>query len=165
MTVRIKNRHRIKKREIDEIQNELKKTFNCDFFDKNSIVEIGDINGIKTIFVDDKPCFINYENKIIFTLYGLSKYKPNERYVKVDMGAVKHVTNGANVMSPGIVDADEDIDEGDQVWICDEKYHKPLAVGIALMTGKDMISEKKGKSVRIIHHVGDTLWNIVAKSL
>ena len=83
----------------------------------------------------------------------------------VDMGAVKFVTNGADVMSPGIVDADENIIEGDQVWICDEEHYKPLAVGIAIMNGKQMISERQGKSVKIIHYVGDVLWNLVTKNL
>ena len=81
------------------------------------------------------------------------------------MGAIKFVINGADIMAPGIVDADNKIKENDQVWICDEKNNKPLAVGIALMTGAQMIIKKKGKAVKIIHHVGDNIWNFFAKSL
>jgi len=117
------------------------------------------------IFIDDSPCFFYQGNNIFFTLKGLEKYKPKEHFVVVDMGAVKFVTNGADVMAPGIVDADENICEGDQVWICDEKNHKPLAVGIALMLGEEMKNEKKGKAIQIIHYVGDKLWPYVAKSL
>jgi len=40
-----------------------------------------------------------------------------------------------------------------------------LAVGIAIMTGEQMIKEEKGKAIKIIHYVGDQLWNFAAKSL
>ena len=165
MSAKIKNRHRLKKREIRDIENEIQETFSGDFFDEKTSVEKGDVEGIRLVFVNTEPCFMIHENKIIFTLHGLSIYKPKENFVVVDMGAVKFVTNGADVMAPGIVDADKNINAGDQVWICDEKHHKPLAVGIAIINGEKMISEKKGKSVKIIHYVGDLLWNIVAKSL
>ena len=164
MSAKIKNRHRLKKREIRDIQSDLKETFTGDFLNEEVSVETGNVEGIKIIFVDDEPCFMIHENKIVFTLYGLRRYKPKENFVVVDMGAVKFVTNGADVMSPGIVDADKNIVEGDQVWICDEKHHEPLAVGVAVMNGDKMISEEKGKAVRVIHYVGDLLWNLVAKN-
>ena len=165
MSTKIRNRHRLKRKEVRDIQNKLKETFTCDFFDGEASVETGNVEGIEIIFVDDEPCFMIYENKIIFLLKGIYKYKPKENFVVVDMGAVKFVTNGADVMSPGIIDADENIIEGDQVWICDEKHHKPLAVGIAMMNGKQMISERQGKSVKIIHYVGDFIWNLFTKNL
>ena len=78
--------------------------------------------------------------------------------VVVDMGAVRFVTNGADVMAPGIIDADLKIVENDQVWICDEIHRKPLAIGIANMTGEQMRNEKKGKAIKTIHYVGDNIW-------
>ena len=165
MSVKIKNRHRLKSRDIRDMQNQLKKTFNHDFFDLKSSVETGEIEGIKLVFVDDEPVFMNHEGKIVFTLHGLYKYEPREKFVVVDMGAIKFVTNGADIMAPGIVDADENIDKDDQVWICDERHRKPLAVGIALMSGEQMVNEKQGKAVKIIHYIGDKLWTLTAKSL
>ena len=79
----------------------------------------------------------------------------------VDMGAVKFVTNGADVMAPGIVDADLDIEDGNSVWICDQQHRKPLAVGSALMNGEDMKNKSSGKAVKIIHYIGDELWNFI----
>ena len=99
-----------------------------------------------------------HKNKIVFTLHGLNKYKPKKNFVVVDMGAVKFVTNGADVMAPGVVDADSDILEGDQVWICDEIHNKPIAVGIALVNGEQMISQSQGKVINTIHYVGDDVW-------
>lgn len=165
MSVKIKNRYRLKTKDIKKFQNELKNTFDSVFFNEKSSVETGDFEEIKMIFVDGEPCFMIYKNRIVFTLQGLYKYKPREKFVVIDMGAVKFVTNGADVMAPGIVDADKDINENDQIWVCDEKHHKPLAVGIAIMTGEQMMSERQGKAINVIHYVGDRLWNLTAKSL
>ena len=79
------------------------------------------------------------------------------------MGAVGFVTKGADIMAPGIIDADVNIQENDHVWICDEKHRKPLAVGIALMTGEEMKSKNTGKAIKNIHYVGDKLWNLSNK--
>lgn len=163
--MKIKNRHRLKSKDIKRIQNELSNVFNSSFFDEKSSVETGDFEGTTMIFIDDEPCFMFYDNKIIFTLHGLNKFKPKENFVIVDMGAIKFVTSGADVMTPGIVDADENIDVDDQVWICDEKHKKPLAIGIAIMSGEQMKNENKGKAIKTIHFVGDRLWNFSAKSL
>jgi len=165
MFVKIKNRHRLKSKEIKIFENELNKTFNNISFNKKSSLEIGDYDEYKIIFIDNEPCFTYYNSMIIFTLHGLNIYKPKENYVVVDMGAVKYVTNGADVMAPGIIDADKNIKEDDQVWICDKTYKKPLAIGIAIMNGPQMITEEKGRAVKTIHWVGDKLWNFTAKSL
>jgi len=162
---KIKNRHRLKRKEIRDVQSQLKETFKYDFFDERSMVETGDAEGIKMVVVDDEPVFMFYEDRIVFTVHGLNKYKPGENFVVVDMGAVGFVTKGADVMAPGIVDADKKINENDQVWICDERHHKPLAVGIAVMNGEQMMEERQGKAVKVIHYVGDKLWNFIAKSL
>lgn len=165
MSLKVKNRHRLKSKEIKEIQDKLKQTFNIDFIDEKSSVDTGEIEGIELIFIKDSPILFYNNGFLFFTLYGLYKYKPKENFVVVDIGAVKYVTNGADVMTPGIVDADKNIIDADQVWICDETHHKPLAVGIALMNGEQMINEKQGKAVKVIHYVGDRLWNLTAKSL
>ena len=162
MNVKVKNRHRLRGKEIREIQDDLEKKFDSMFFDVKSSVEAGEFEGIKMILINQEPCFIVHEKQIIFTLHGINRFKPKNNYVVVDMGAVKFVTSGADVMAPGITDADVDIKKDDQVWICDEKNHKPLAVGIALISGEQMVSEKKGKAIKVIHYVGDDIWNFVA---
>lgn len=86
--------------------------------------------------------------------------KPLKRHVTVDMGAVKFVNNGADVMAPGITEADPAIQPGDLVWIRDEKNKVPLAVGEAILPGAQMPRGPKGKAVKNLHHVGDELWNV-----
>jgi predicted ribosome-associated RNA-binding protein Tma20 len=33
------------------------------------------------------------------------------------------------------------------------------------MSGEKMISEEKGKAIKVVHYVGDEVWNLIAKSL
>jgi PUA-domain protein len=164
MTIKIKNKHSLKSKEIKEFFSEVKKKFLIDFYDNNVKVETGFIDDIKMIFIDDEPCFMMIDGKLFFTLQGVMKFKPPEKFIIVDMGAVKFITSGADLMAPGIVNADGNIQKDDHVWICDEHHKKPLATGIAIMNGEEMIREKKGKSVKIIHYVGDKYWNLSKKS-
>ena len=62
-------------------------------------------------------------------------------------------------MSPGIVAADDDIDVGDIVLIVDETHHKPLAIGVSLITGPEMVENNSGKAIETKHFVGDEIWN------
>ncbi|MEF8880057.1 MAG: RNA-binding protein [Candidatus Thermoplasmatota archaeon] len=161
----LKNRHPLNKKQIREIDSVLQKSFNQSFLDKKDVVEIGDFNSKQIILVDQVPCFIEYKEGFVFTIQGVEKFKPSHNYVIVDMGAVGFVTNGADVMAPGIVDADETIEEGDQAWVCDERHKKPLAVGFALCSGEKMKNKNKGKTIKVVHFVGDKVWKSVAKSL
>lgn len=160
MSVKLRNRHRLKNKEIKNILNELKTKFDSDFFDVDSSVEIGNLDQFKVILVDEEIVFMIIEDRAVFTLRGLYKYNPKERFVVVDMGAVVFVSKGADIMAPGIIDADINIQKSDYVWICDEKHRKPLAVGMALMTGEEMKSKNTGKAIKNIHYVGDKLWNL-----
>ena len=165
MSQKIRNRHRLKSKEIRGVVETLEKEFDEVFFDDKATVEIGDVDDTRFIFVDGQAVLMYIEDKLCLTIKGIELFKPKDRFVIVDMGAVKFVTNGADVMAPGIIDADKNIKENDFVWICDERNKKPLAVGFAVLSGEDMINADSGKAVRIIHYVGDTLWDFVAKSL
>ena len=118
------------------------------------IIEDGDL---EIVLCDGLPVFFEKDGLFYPTVYLLLNAEVNSRYVTVDMGAVKHVLNGANVFAAGVVDADPEIHMGDCVFVRDEKYLKPLAVGIAEMNGNEMISEKKGVAVRSLHHYGDRI--------
>jgi len=78
--------------------------------------------------------------------------------VVVDMGAVAHVANGADIMRPGIRDIPSNFGNGDLLVIVDEKYSKPLALGLAEVGSTEMKSMTKGKVIRNVHFVGDELW-------
>jgi PUA domain protein len=164
MSESIRNRHKLKSKEIRRIIQKLDKDYSQLFFNDKSIVESGDFKNFKLLLIDGHPCFILSEGKLFFTIFGVNRFKPKERFVTVDIGAIRFVTNGADVMAPGIVDADNSINTGNSVWIRDEKHHKVLAVGIALMNGSQMILGSKGKSVSIIHYVSDELWTFIKRT-
>lgn len=163
MPVKIKNRHRLKSRELKDLLQMLKNKFSMDFFDTNSSVETGDLQDFRVIIVDDDIDFMIIGDDTVLTLRGLLKYKPKEYFVVVDMGAVGFVVKGADIMTPGIVDADERIEKNDYVWVCDENHRKPLSVGIALISGEEMKSKKTGKAIKNIHYIGDKLWKFSEK--
>jgi predicted RNA-binding protein (TIGR00451 family) len=70
------------------------------------------------------------------------------------------MVKGADVMRPGIVKIAPDVRKDHPVLIVEEKYGKPLAVGVALYDAEEMEACGKGKVIKTIHYVGDDLWNI-----
>ncbi len=160
MVVKIKNRHRLKERDVKELSADLQTRFGDDFLKGNIAVDIGSVEEFTVLLVDDSIDFMIHNNKVLFTLQGLMKYQPKAKYVVIDMGAVGYITKGADVMAPGISDADLMIQKDDFVWICDEKHRKPLATGIALMTGEEMKTKKPGKAVKTLQYVGDRFWMV-----
>ena len=93
----------------------------------------------KVIFADGKQMFIEYDGRIFPTVRGALELLPPKRVVTVDMGAVKFVVNGADVMSPGIVAADSSIQKDDLVVIVEETHKKPLAIGRALISDRKSV--------------------------
>lgn len=160
MAVKIKNRHRLKNKEIKQITQKLKNRYDSDFISNFSSVEMGFLDEYQIIIIDDVISFFIVDDEIIFTLMGLYLFQPKKFRVIVDMGAIVFVTKGADVMSPGIVSADTSINKNDYVWICDEKNFKPIAVGKALITGEQMNQSSSGKAIKNIHFVGDRLWKL-----
>jgi PUA domain protein len=154
-----KKRHPIKKKEIRKILDGLKKIFSCELFDEKERIEIARIEKFTVVLINGEADLFIIDGEPFFTIKGIMKYSPKEQFVTIDMGAVKHIANGADTMTPGIVDADINIEKGDTVWIRDEKNNRPLAVGIALMDGLKMVEKKQGKAIHSIHHIGDDLWN------
>ena len=111
----------------------------------------------KLILVNKKPVFFYYQDKIVPTLKLLQE-KEVLKTITVDMGAVKFVINGADIMRPGIVEIENDIKQNDFIVIIDVNNKKPLAVGIALLNSEEMRSATGGKVIKNIHFVGDELW-------
>jgi PUA domain protein len=153
-----RHRRRLRRKEIENLADALENALGCKVFSIGDTVDTAEGGEYDIILVDGAILGMMIEGTPFLTVRGLLKYEPSKRYVTVDMGAVSFVCNGADVMSPGIVEADPAIDEGDLVWIRDEKNMKPLAIGMALVKGTDMAGGGKGKAVKSIHYVGDKLW-------
>ncbi len=159
MTLRLRKRHRLRKKEIKKLVGQIEDTL-CSEFDVGSgTIDRASGPEFDVLFVDGEIDAIVQDEEVFPTIRGLLKMDGAKRSVTVDMGAIKFVANGADVMSPGIVDADLGIKEGDLVWIQDENNHRPLSIGRALLSGPEMVESKTGKGVKTIHYVGDPLWN------
>jgi len=74
----------------------------------------------------------------------------SKKRVIIDNQAAREVVKGANVMAPGVVEADQDIAIGDPVLVVDQEDHL-VATGTARMTGKEMRNRKRGLAVRRRH--------------
>ena len=145
----------LSKSEIKELNRKLKEIYNIeDYFQKKEKIE--NIDG--KIVKQGKAVFFFYGEKIIPTLKLLLK-KNFLKKVVVDMGAVKFVTGGADIMRPGIVRCDPGIIPDDIVVIVDEKHGKPLAVGEMIFSGAEMMTHEKGNVIKNLHHIGDKIWN------
>ena len=108
----------------------------------------------------------------IITGDGLKILKINEDYlpflseteilkkfpsVEVDMGAVKFMCKGANLMRPGIKKFTE-FEKGKLVCIVEETHHKFLAVGKAMVSSLELENMEKGEVVQNIHYFSDKFW-------
>lgn len=169
----MKIKHPLSKKEVKKIVEEMARIFGGEvaekLISKKDQVLVGEFDKTTQIlFINGKPRFIRREGLIfplVITLYELSDkedLRKWKRRVVVDQGAVPYILNGADVMAPGIVDADEGIKEGDFVFVVEEEYGRPLAIGIALMDGKTMKEKTRGKAVKIIHHAKDKIWELTA---
>ena len=78
-------------------------------------------------------------------------------YVKVDMGAIKFVCKGANVMRPGIIKF-SDFESGEIVCVIEESQNKFLAVGKAEMSSKEAEGSRNGEVIKNMHYISDDFW-------
>jgi len=152
-------RQRLRKKEAKRIAEEIKVNFGIEI---GSEIDRIEIDGRGVLLVEGEPILLEYNERYYFTVYGIMKFKPERGMVVVDEGAVKFVINGADVMKPGIIEADETIKKDEFCHVVVEKKLTPLAVGIALLDGKEMIG-KKGKAVKNIHHLNDKIWKSIFK--
>tara|TARA_Y100000031_G_C8052187_1_gene306680 strand:- start:52 stop:516 length:465 start_codon:yes stop_codon:yes gene_type:complete len=131
-------------------------------FSKKDKVEIWEDKEkeLRLYVVNDLISFFYNEDKLVPTLKLLQENSGLLKRMVVDMGAVKFVVSGADIMRPGIVSFSEDIYAGDFVVIVDENHQKPLAVGISKNSSEELCAIDKGKVVKNIHFIGDDLWKL-----
>ncbi len=104
-------------------------------------------DGIKILKVDDD--YLPFLTEIEM----LKKFPA----VIVDMGAVKFMCKGANLMRPGIKEFTE-FKKDNLVCIAEESQHKFLAVGKAMVDSSELESMEKGEIIKNIHYISDRFW-------
>ncbi len=153
----IKSRHHLRSDAVDEINTRLADSLGIDF--PEGSFELVELEGsaFDIVLVNGDPHLLYIDDEPFLTVRGANAYEPTRHVVTVDAGAVSFVSDGADIMRPGIVDADGSIEPGDLVVIVEETHGKALAIGRARVAGDDLLGEQ-GKVIDSIHHVGDELY-------
>ncbi len=122
------------------------------------IAELDD-QDLAIIFETDEGLYLGRKKgTIYFPLLKDEVLLPKLPSATVDMGAVKFVINGANVMRPGIVSFEGDFKKGDLIVVREVGHQKSIAVGRSTEEKKALEEMKKGAAVESLHYVGDKLW-------
>jgi len=136
------------------------KTSSKQLFGTKIHVESADTQVGKIFLINGKPLLAFYEDIVLPTLISNDILNRLPKIV-VNMGAVPHICNGADVMAPGVVQIEGKFQADEFILIIDERNRKPLVIGKALFNSKDMKKLKKGRIVRNLHYVGDKLWKLL----
>lgn len=148
----------LSKSEIKTLNKKILDIYEEELFTKKDFVQI--INEPKKHVTLNKEAIIFFHEHEPVPLLKFLMKKPILKKITVDMGAVKFVCNGADIMRPGITKIDEDIKENEYVMIIDEKNNAPLAVGKTLYGAEKMNELNDGKVIENLHYVTDELWNL-----
>jgi PUA domain protein len=155
----VKKRRPINKKEARFIKEGILVSHNLDMPIEAGKYEIGKTEDFNILISKGNVIALIGEDWVHMTVRGLLANSVENGWVQVDMGAVPFVCNGANTMSAGINDVSPEIIKGQHVWIREENHHKPLAIGMALMDAKEMLTSEKGKAIKSLHYIGDKIWN------
>ena len=161
----VKKRRPVRRKNIAPLLKDLENHLGADLAVDGAFLEMAQYGPWNLVLVDrvalafetEKP---DGERCVSLTLRGLLAKPIDRMYVEVDHGAIPFLMNGADCMVAGVHGADPDIEVDDLVWIRDKEHGRPLAIGWAKMTGKEMVESSKGKGISNIHHVGDELWTM-----
>lgn len=144
-------RKQLNKTEIKELNKKISEKYGVEVISKKDKVVVNEL-----IYVNDTPYFFYSKDELIPTLKLILRSNFLKK-ITVDMGAVKFVVSGADIMRPGIK-AFEDVKKDEIVTIVDENNSKPLCIGKMLVDSGELKSAGSGKAVKNLHYIGDDIW-------
>ncbi len=156
-------RHFIKVKEFLKLQQQLPQQIQQILQEKVSKkvnVEKVELENFEIYLVNGKPILVKIEEKIIPTLIFEDAIKILPKIV-VDEGATPYICRGADVMRPGITKIIGDFPPNSFVVVVEEKYQKPIALGLSLHSSQEIWMYEHGKMVKNLHYVGDDVWNFL----
>lgn len=127
-------------------------------FHKKSDLKQYDVSDGAVLVYEGVPVFILHKKGLIPTIKLLNKFESTLPKITVDLGALKFVMNGADIMRPGITQIDDGVSEGGLCLVVEEKHQGIIAVGQAMFDKIDMENMTSGKVVRNLHHLQDMWW-------
>lgn len=142
---------------LNEASAKLKKNLEKDF-GVNAKIELVKTDFGEIFIINAKPLLFKTDDGIFPTLLSKELFVSMPKVV-VDMGAIPHICNGANVMAPGVIRFEGNFDRGDLIVVVDERHGKPIAVGEACYSYVEVTEIKHGIVVKNVHFVGDEIWN------
>lgn len=154
-------RHFLKEKEAKNLLKEASEKLKVDLekvLGSKIKVEYFETSFGEVFLINGKPSLIKIEGRLYPTLFFEEVFALMPKVV-VDMGAVRHICNGANVMAPGIVRFKGFFEKDSLVFVVDEKYGKPIAVGEITYSSNEAANVKQGVVVKNVHFVGDKIWN------
>ena len=155
--MRVRKRYGLREKDFKKVTSGFVETFGMTL--DGSRFEEAETDGPTMYLLDGVPIGFELDGELYPSIAGIMKFNATEKAVTVDMGAVRFLANGANVMAPGIVDADPSIKKGDTVWVREESHGRPLTVGKATQDGPDMV-KGTGVAIETVHFVGDKIWKL-----
>ena len=159
----IKHRHFIQKSQIKELQEEMLTQYDEKFlnqiFPKKARIELIQTDAGDTLYAVNNVLKLWKSNDGFIPVLTLLLNKQVElKKIVVDKGAIRFVTNGADVTRPGITRIDPSIKTGEIVVIVDENHDRALAIGKSMLNAKDMEEKNSGKVVKNLHTIQDDVW-------
>ena len=159
----IKQRHFIQKSQIKELQDDILNRYDEKFvgqiFPNKAKVEVIQTDDGDTLYAINKVLKLwKSKEGYLPVLTLLLNRQVDLKKIVVDKGAIRFVTNAADVMRPGITYIDPSIKKGDIVVIVDENHDRALAIGKAMLNADQMQETKTGKVVKNLHTIQDNVW-------
>ena len=160
-----KRRHFLSEREATQLLDQFSQKLSLDIkqlFGTKTKIEVAETQIAKIFFVNNKPILAILNDTLLPTLLFEEALRLLPKIV-VNMGAVPHICNGADIMAPGVVRIEKEYKTNNYVIVVDERHGKPLALVIALTDFQTASKMQHGKIAKNIHYVGDNLWNQLKK--
>ncbi len=133
----------------DEVKKQLKK-------EQLQIIEYPD----KKIIAKKNTIYFIIKNEFVIpTITFVRSFSTNLKRITIDLPAIRYISNGADVMAPGIIEYPLNLEKGEIVIIDEERNKTPIAIGKALVSGDDLKKIKettnKGKVIQNLHYLKD----------
>ena len=120
-------RHFLREKEVTQLFDDFSKKLDIDLkqlFGAKTNVEVAETHTAKLFFINRRPVLAVWKNVVLPTLLFQEVLQLLPKIV-VNMGAVPHVCNGADIMAPGVVRIEKDYKLNDYMVITDERHDKP----------------------------------------
>ncbi len=142
---------------INKIREQLGESY-VRFVDSKANIEVVEVeDDLEVFLIERKPVLFMKSKRIYPTLSFMGALESLPKAV-VDMGAVGHICNGADIMAPGIVRFEGEFSGKSLILVVDLKHGKPLALGEVLYDSETAKTTKKGIVIKNVHFVGDKVW-------